>query len=123
MGNPLSPILSDIYIHYFEEKLLSLLNFKCWLQYIDDAFIFIDNHFDINYILQVAISVDSHIQFTFELQDSNTFPFLMLWLLNVIPLLKFVCIGNLFLFLAPLTLIQIILLIIYLCLPCSQYLF
>ena len=63
-------------MHYLGEKLLSLLNFKCWLQYIDDAFIFIDNHFDINYILQVAISVDSHIQFTFEIEDYNSFAFL-----------------------------------------------
>ena len=76
MGNPLSPILSDIYMHYFEEKLLSLLNFKCWLRYVDDTFILIDNPFDINHVLQGANSVDSHIQFMFELEDSITVHFL-----------------------------------------------
>ena len=35
-----------------------------------------ENPFDINHILQVANSVDSHIQFMFELDNSNTLSFL-----------------------------------------------
>ena len=62
-------------MHYFEEKLLNLLNFKCWMRYVDDTFILIENPFDINHVLKVPNSVDSHIQFTFELWD-NTLPFL-----------------------------------------------
>ena len=46
------------------------------MSYIDDAFILIENTFDINYVLKVANSVDSHIQFAFELEDSNAPPFL-----------------------------------------------
>ena len=45
--------------------------------YVDDTFILINNPFDINHILHVANSVDSHIQFTFELKDSNTLRFLV----------------------------------------------
>ena len=63
-------------MHYFEIKLLKMLNFKCWMCYVDDTFILIENPFDINHVLKVANSVDSHIQFTFELEDSNTLPFL-----------------------------------------------
>ena len=39
-------------------------------------FILIENPFDINHVLKIANSVDSHIQFMFELEDSNTVPFL-----------------------------------------------
>ena len=59
-------------MHYFEDK---LLNFKCWLHYVNDTFILIENPFDINYVLQVKNSVDSHIQYTFELENSNVLPF------------------------------------------------
>ena len=57
MCNSLAPILSDIYMHYFEEKLLNLLNFKCWMRYVDDAFILIEKTFDINHVLKVAYAV------------------------------------------------------------------
>ena len=75
MDYPLSPTLSAIHVHYFEDKLLNLLNFKCWLRYVDDIFVLIENPFDIDHVLQVAKSVDSHIQFMFEFEDSNTHPF------------------------------------------------
>ena len=46
------------------------------MRFVKDSFILIENSFDINHVLQVANSVDSHIQFMFELDDSNTLPFL-----------------------------------------------
>ena len=68
-GNPLSPILSDIYMHYFEEKLLKLLNFKCWMRYVDDTFPLFENPFNISIILETANNTRSYIQFTFELEN------------------------------------------------------
>ena len=46
------------------------------MRYVDDTFILIENPFDTNHVLKVANSLDSLIQFTFELEDSNTLPFL-----------------------------------------------
>ena len=61
MSNHLFPILSDKCMNYFKEKLLNLLNNKCWLGYVDDTFILIENLFDTNHIFQVSNSIDAHI--------------------------------------------------------------
>ena len=111
MGNPLYPTLSDIYMYYFEEKISNFFNFKCWMRYVDDTFILIEKSFDINHVLKVANSVDSHIQFIFELENSNTLPFLDVLVIKCNSSFKIVCLGNIFLFTAPLMLFQIILLI------------
>ena len=39
MGSPLSPLLCDIYMHYFEEKLFSVHKFSHWFRYVDDTFV------------------------------------------------------------------------------------
>ena len=44
--------------------------------YVDDTFVLIENPFDINHVLQVSNSVDSHIQFIFDIEYSNALPFL-----------------------------------------------
>ena len=53
------------------------------MRYVDDTFILIENSFDINNILQFANSVDSHIQFKFELQNFNTLTFLDVLVITV----------------------------------------
>lgn len=37
MGNPLSPILTDLYMHYFETKLFDLLDLPSYVLYVDDC--------------------------------------------------------------------------------------
>ena len=76
MGNPLSPILCDIYMHYFEEVLLSKFNFKCWLRYVDDTFVLVDKNFDRSQLLSLVNSIDPCIQFTHEEESNNKLSFL-----------------------------------------------
>ena len=42
MGFPLSPILADIYMHYFENTLFEKISFPFWTRYVDDTFTLID---------------------------------------------------------------------------------
>ena len=44
---------------------------------VDDTFILIENPFNINHVLQVANSVDSHIHCMFGSEVSNILPFLV----------------------------------------------
>ncbi|XP_042900825.2 uncharacterized protein [Parasteatoda tepidariorum] len=77
MGNPLSPILSDIYMPYFESKLFKLLTFPFYKRYVDDSFALLeDNNCNLDQILNVMNSIDSCIQFTFELESDQKLPFL-----------------------------------------------
>lgn len=77
MGNPLSPILSDIYMHYFEVKLFSFFKFPFYTRYVDDSFVLIDlTHYNINVILDILNSIDPFIQFTFEIENQNRLAFL-----------------------------------------------
>ena len=63
-------------MHYFGEKIINLLNFKCWLHYVDDTFIFVENPFDTSAILEISNNIDPHIHFTFKLENHGQFPFL-----------------------------------------------
>lgn len=75
ISNPLSPIFCDINMHYFVEKLLNL-NFKFWMSYVDDTFVFVGYNSDFSIILQTVISIDPNIQFTFKLEKCDKLPFL-----------------------------------------------
>ena len=55
MGNAFSPILSDIYMQYFEVKILNFINFKGRLSYLDDAFILFENPFDTSMSFKLQI--------------------------------------------------------------------
>lgn len=58
MGNPLSPILSDLYMHYFEIKLFKLIQFPFYTRYVDDCFVLLDLSIqDINAILVLLNSI------------------------------------------------------------------
>ena len=41
MGSPFSPLLCDIYLHYFEGKLFSVYKFPYRLTYVDDIFVLV----------------------------------------------------------------------------------
>ena len=77
MGDPLSPILIDIYIHYLEEKISKLVNFDLWVRYVDDTFVlWPGNVNDLPNVLETINSIDPSIIFTFEPERNNIISFL-----------------------------------------------
>ncbi|XP_054719035.1 uncharacterized protein LOC129228383, partial [Uloborus diversus] len=77
MGNPLSPILSDIYMHYFETKLFETITFPFYVRYVDDCFVLLDqNHVDNEFLLSTLNSIDPCIQFTIEMETDSSLSFL-----------------------------------------------
>ena len=77
MGSPLSPILADIYMHYFENTLFEKISFPFWTRYVDDTFTLIDTSLhNVDHILQTMNSIDNNIQFTCEIEKNSVLPFL-----------------------------------------------
>ncbi|XP_054722649.1 LOW QUALITY PROTEIN: uncharacterized protein LOC129232538 [Uloborus diversus] len=77
MGNPLSPILSYIYMHYFETKLFETITFPFYVRYVDDCFVLLDqNHVDNEFLLSTLNSIDPCIQFTIEMETDSSLSFL-----------------------------------------------
>ena len=77
MGYPLSPILSDIYMHYFETNMFQLVKFPFYVRYVDDCFVLLDlSQSDLDGILSIINSIDPCIQFTYEVEINNSLSFL-----------------------------------------------
>ena len=66
MGSPLSPLLCDIYMLYFDEKHFSVCKFPYWLRHVDDAFVHVPSNTDFSSLPSSINSIDRCIQFTFE---------------------------------------------------------
>ena len=77
MGSPVSPIVANIYMEYFEQKALSTApNPRLWCRYVDDTFV-IQKEVNKQNFLQHINSVDPAIQFTVEdTKEDGTIPFL-----------------------------------------------
>ena len=78
MGSPLSPVLANIYIEYFEEMALgpTSLKLSMRLTYIDDTFILWPHQEDVQTLLDHVNSNQPYIQFTMEKEQDNKLPFL-----------------------------------------------
>ena len=79
MGNPLSPLLANIYMEYFETVLLSPIkpSDMVWYRYVDDIFSYWDNrwgNFD-EFLISLNSLVPS-IKFKCEWEKDNCLPFL-----------------------------------------------
>ena len=75
MGSPVSPIIADLYMEYFEEKVLSTVSHPMlWWRYVDDIFV-IQKEVNKQDFLQHINSVDPAIQFTVENKEDGTMPF------------------------------------------------
>ena len=74
MSSPLSPILEDIYMHYFENTLFEKISFPFWTRYVDDTFTLIDTSLNnVDHILQTMNSIDNNIQFTYEIENNGVY--------------------------------------------------
>ena len=78
MGSPLSPVLANIYIEYFEEMAFGSTSLKpsIWLRYVDDTFILWPHQEDVQILLDHVNSIWPSIQFTMEKEQDNKLPFL-----------------------------------------------
>ena len=70
MGSPLSQMLVNIYMEYFEEMAF------IWIRYVDDTFILWPHQEDIQTLLDHVNSIQPFIQFTMEKEQDNKLPFL-----------------------------------------------
>ena len=78
MGSPLSPVLANIFMEFFETELLpEILNFDVtWVRYVDDIFAVVPCSLDIDQFLESLNNLHSSIKFKAETDNENTLPFL-----------------------------------------------
>ena len=76
MGSPLSPLLCDIDMHYFGEKLFSVHKFPLWFRCVDDTFVLVPSNTDFSSLLSLVSLINSCIQFTLEVENNNSVSFL-----------------------------------------------
>ena len=78
MGSPLSPVLANIYMEYFEEMALGSTSLKpsMWLRYVDDTFILWPHQEYVQILLDHVNSIRPFIQFTMEKEQDNKLLFL-----------------------------------------------
>ena len=78
MGSPLSPLLANIYMEYFEEMALGSTSLKpsMWLRYIDDTFILWPHQEDVQILLDHVNSIWPSLQFTILKEEDNKSLFL-----------------------------------------------
>ena len=79
MGSPLSPILANLYMEWFEEQAISSAPYKpkLWVRYVDDTFVvWQHNREQLTEFLNHLNSVAQPICFTMEVENDNKLPFL-----------------------------------------------
>lgn len=78
MGNPLSPVLSNLYMEFFEKKLLSniLPSNAVWFRYVDDVLCLWPCSENIEGFLPLLNNLAPSIKFTIEYEDDCKLPFL-----------------------------------------------
>ena len=77
MGNPISPILSDVVMDDLETECIKKLNFKpmFYFRYVDDIVLCIPKN-SVDHTLNTLNSYDNNLQFTIEVAQNNNINFL-----------------------------------------------
>ena len=79
MGNPLSPVIANIYMEHFEALAIESAKFKpaTWLCYVDDTFVVWNEGKDkLHSFLEHLNSVRPSIKCTMEVEEDRKLPFL-----------------------------------------------
>ena len=78
MGSPLSPVMANIYMEYFEDMALDSASLRptMWLRYVDDTFIHWPHQEDVQVLLDHVNTIRPSIQFTMEKEKDNQLTFL-----------------------------------------------
>ena len=78
MGNPLSPVLSNIYMEFFEVHILpTICDFEIiWYRYVDDVICLWPSDRDPMLFLQELNDLVPSIKFKIEIENNNALPFL-----------------------------------------------
>ena len=78
MGNPLSPVLSNIYMEFFEKNLLTKIKYNSivWYRYIDDILCLWPENENLNEFLDKLNNLANTIKFTVEIEKQKSLSFL-----------------------------------------------
>ena len=78
MGNPLSPVLANLYMEFFETRLLSRIkeDYIVWYRYMDDILCLWPCNKDVDEFLIELNTLSPTIKFTIETESCNSIPFL-----------------------------------------------
>ena len=76
MGSSLSPIMSNIFMEYFETELLPNITQKKWLRYVDDIFMSWPDDEDFNNFFHILNNLHPNIKFKYEFESEEFLPFL-----------------------------------------------
>ena len=78
MGSPLSPVLANLFMEFFESELLpDIIDFEIkWLRYVDDIFAVIADSLNIDDFLSMLNNLHHSIKFKVEIETNESLPFL-----------------------------------------------
>lgn len=78
MGSSLSPVLANIFMELFETIFLPpyLIPGQNWFRYVDDTFLIVDDETDVGELSNLLSSFVPSIDFTFEIEQDGSLPFL-----------------------------------------------
>ena len=78
MGSPISPILANLFMEFFEKDLLSESNTGIikWYRYIDDVFSLVSSSTNLDELIAKLNSRKNNIKFKYECENNNRLPFL-----------------------------------------------
>ena len=79
MGNPLSPVLANLFLEHIESEKLKLytgISPVLWVRYVDDILCLVPENFVVNDYLTFLNNIYPSLKFTVEFENDNKIPFL-----------------------------------------------
>ena len=91
MGNSLSPVLANLYMEFFEMKILRKIKSAniYWLRYMDDVLCFFPKNLNLNLFFEQLNNLSNCIKFTREREQNGQIAFLDVRLLRIDDCIKF----------------------------------